>query len=234
MSQIVFYALGDWDELPPLGGAFELELEAADEELRREFLLLAPEAGFTGAERRALGRARSLITASLFFEAEAAQAASGGAELLRALFQEGAVGVIYEGAEKLFAPTIAAEIEATDRVCLLHLYLSLWGEPPQGALPGRVVAEGLEAFGLPDVWILTGQGEERALREAAQSAAFAAAARLWIEGERFPLGAQLRASESKPLFICCTAPEHFPVEERTRNPHGVLCFVRAAQHDESP
>ena len=234
MSQIVFYALGAWDELPSLKTPFALELETADDEARREFLLLAPEVGFTGAERRALGRAQSLLTATLSFEGEDAQAAINGAWLLRALFQEGAVGIIYEGAEKLFAPAIAAEIEPTDKICLLHLYLSLWGEPPQDGLPGRVVAEGLEAFGLPDVWVLTGQREESMLREAAQSVVFAAAARLWIEGEHFSPGDPFQASESKPLFLCCAPPELFPVEERMRNPQGVLCFIRAAETEGSP
>ena len=233
MSQITLYAIGDWQSLPAIETRFVLSLEAFEAELREQLLRQAPEAGFRGAERRALGRASVQLVAELHFEGEHFESAIEGAQLLRALADQGPVALFYEGSEKLYTPTVGADIDPEDRVCLLHLYLEIWGENASEARPGRVVAEGLEAFGLPDIWVLIDSAAPGETTAAAQGLAFALSARITLEGERFELGECVRASASKPIFKRCPIPTLYSEEESERNPNGVLCFQRAEEANES-
>ena len=74
--------------------------------------------------------------------------AKQAAKTLRNLSIRGATALYFDGSAKAYTPDMFEQLDVNDHATLFHLFVEIWCEQ------NRVMTEGMNIFGLPDICVL--------------------------------------------------------------------------------
>ncbi len=223
VGRIIVTIAGPWSKPPALESPLDLAFGPPSAEFVEEFADLGRRAGVvTDDDLRRLRKHQGLVRGT----AEVArpgdlEPARRAARLAVKAFAQGALGVYVETAPKVFAPGALDGLDVNDPAVLLHMFTEVLGDEEE------IIAEGLQAFGLPDVAVrYAGEVEI----DAAQAAAFAFAARMVLDRWTPSIGIAFRASESAPVFKVAyeEGPAVVEPDDVETNPRGAWVLTRVA------
>ena len=195
-------ALGDWSELPQFPSRLKLNLEEVEDSWREDLIQQGWDTDvFEKALLKKLRQNNQVIIGELCFKPyvdEQAEIrfpsrqlrwAKQAAKTLRNLSICGAKALYFDGSAKAYTPDMFEQLDVNDHATLFHLFVEIWCEQ------NRVMTEGMNIFGLPDIIVLGFEANS----PAAQATAFSLGAQLVCDDFKVQADTLFRASESFPL-----------------------------------
>lgn len=193
-------ALGQWDQLPDFSSRLELSLEPV-EDLWREDLI--QQGWDTDVFEKVLLKKLRTLDQVIFgelsflpyfddenghFPSRQSRWAKVAAKALKQLSMRGAQALYFDGAAKAYTPEMFEQLDVNDHATLFHLFIEIWRESKW------VATEGMNVFGLPDVYVVGFEPQS----PAAQATAFSLAAQMVCDDLKLKDINTFRASESFP------------------------------------
>jgi hypothetical protein len=224
VGRIIVTIPGPWSKAPALPDpghpAVEIGFEGRDPHLVRhfrEFNRLSEAMTRRAVDR--IGRHEGVVTLTAEVDTPGDRApAQAVATVLVAALRGEALGVMIDTSFRVLAPGPLDKFEPSDPQNLLQLFVEVMGDA------GAYYTDGMQSFGLPDVVV---PYDDRFSSVTGQGAAFAAAARMVVDGARLEAGGTFQASESAPVYRVEGAPVDPEDDDPLANPHGAWRLVLA-------
>ncbi len=220
MGRIILTIAAPWGKPPAFDTPLTVDYGPPVPALVDEFADLGGQAGtIDGPTQRAIEGHAGVLTALTEFDGPGDLGpAKAAARLLLDAVRAGALGVYVETGLKVFGPDAFDGLDPNDPPSLVHLFVDVSGDE------SAVIAEGLQAFDLPDIAVHYSGAAQRA---AAQAAAFGLSARLVCDRFRLADGGSYRNTESAPLYRVRLAPPEGDADDPFVNPRGTWVLTPA-------